>query len=120
MKEMKQIFGDQPREVRRGIAPQALKRERSTSCSRSIQPRVHANIRAALVLVLQGLLRGAEIALDEGKVVNFDQTLTRADVRVCTKEQLVVLMRPCKNMHHLSGKTVPLAIGAGGKFIDAV
>ena len=33
---------------------------------------------------------------------------------------LVVMMRPCKNMRHLSGKTVPLAIGAGGSFIDAV
>ena len=30
------------------------------------------------------------------------------------------MMRPCKNMRHLNGKTVPLAVGAGGNFIDAV
>ena len=30
------------------------------------------------------------------------------------------MMRPSKNMRHLSGKTVPLAIGAGGEFNDAV
>ena len=30
------------------------------------------------------------------------------------------MMHPCKNMHHLSGKTCPLVIGAGGDFIDAV
>ena len=37
-----------------------------------------------------------------------------------TTERLVVMMRPCKNMHHLTGKTVPLIIGAGGVLIDAV
>ena len=31
-----------------------------------------------------------------------------------TDDRLVVMMRPCKNMQHLSGKTVPLIIGAGG------
>ena len=35
-------------------------------------------------------------------------------------DRLVVMMRPCKNMQHLSGKTVPLIIGAGGGFVDAV
>ena len=30
------------------------------------------------------------------------------------------MMFPYKNMRHLSGKTVPLVIGAGGAFIDAV
>lgn len=81
---------------------------------------VHANIRAALALALQGLLRGAEFAVDEGKAVDFRRHLTRKDVRVLTQDKLVVMMLPCKNMRHLSGKTVPLAIGAGGIFIDAV
>ena len=30
------------------------------------------------------------------------------------------MMHPCKNMHHLSGKTVPLVLGAGGKYLDPV
>ena len=37
-----------------------------------------------------------------------------------TKSQLVLMMLPCKNMKYLNGKMVPLAIGAGGEFIDAV
>ena len=80
----------------------------------------HANIRAALSLALQGLLRGKEFTVDEGKRLNSARNLTRADVRVLTESQLVVMMLPCKNMRHLNGKTVPLAIGAGGEFIDAV
>jgi hypothetical protein len=31
-----------------------------------------------------------------------------------------MMMHPCKNMHHLSGKTCPLVIGAGGEYIDSV
>ena len=37
-----------------------------------------------------------------------------------TDDQLILMMLPCKNMKHLKGKTVPLVIGGGGKFIDAV
>jgi hypothetical protein len=118
VKGLKRIFGEQPREVRRGIAPQALRKAFDKMLDPSIP--LHANIRAALALALQGLLRGAEFALDEGKQVSFDLTLSRADVRVCTDKMMVIMMRPCKNMRHLSGKTVPLAIGAGGTFIDAV
>ena len=34
--------------------------------------------------------------------------------------QLIFMMHPCKNMHHLTGKTVPLVIGAGGTHVCAV
>jgi hypothetical protein len=67
---------------------------------------------------LQGLLRGAEFAVDGAFSPRTD--MTRADLRSLTAERLVVMMRPCKNMQHLTGKTVPLIIGAGGTFIDAV
>ena len=78
----------------------------------------HANIRAALALALQGLLRGAEFTVDGAFDTGRD--LTRADIASITPARLVVMMRPCKNMHHLRGKTVPLIIGARGDFIDAV
>jgi hypothetical protein len=29
-------------------------------------------------------------------------------------------MAPCKNMRHISGRTCPLVLGAGGEFVDAV
>ena len=64
VKGLKRIIGDQPREVRRGIAPQALRK----AFDRVLDPAnpAHANIRAALALALQGLLRGAEFTLEEG------------------------------------------------------
>ena len=65
------------------------------------------------------MLRGAEFAMD-GKRWNAQLDMTRADIAVLTRERLVVMMRPCKNMQTLTGKTVPLVIGAGGEFVDAV
>ena len=118
LKGLRRILGDTPQAIRRGIAPQML-RKAFDLCLDPAVP-AHANIRAALALALQGLLRGSEFAVDEGKVFNPKRHLTRADVRVLTDSQLVVMMLPCKNMRHLNGKTVPLAVGAGGEFVDAV
>ena len=80
----------------------------------------HANIRAALATALQGLLRSAEYACDAGVKWNPLKHLSRADVTECSEERLVLMMLPCKNMRHLTGKTVPLVIGASGQLIDAV
>eukprot|EP00966_Prymnesium_polylepis_P037558 871992-Prymnesium_polylepis.1 len=59
---LKGVIGEQGRAVRRGIAPQALRR----AMDLCLDPRdvEHANIRAALALALQGLLRGAEFTVD--------------------------------------------------------
>ena len=116
LKGLRRVVGEGGRAVRRGIAPQALRRAMDLCLDPSDIE--HANIRAALTLALQGLLRGAEYTVDG----RFDmrRDLTRADIVSLSEDRLVVMMRPCKNMHHLSGKTVPLIIGAGGSFIDAV
>lgn len=116
LKGLKKTIGEAGRLVRRGMAPQALRR----AMDLVLDPRdvEHANIRAALALGLQGLLRGAEFTT-EGRL-DAGRDLTRADVVSLTNERLVVMMRPCKNMHHLRGKTVPLIIGAGGEYVDAV
>lgn len=75
----------------------------------------HANIRAALATAFQGLLRSAEFCGTKGPLM-----LTRGDIVQLSDEQMVIMMHPCKNMHHLGGKTCPLVIGAGGEYIDAV
>ena len=80
----------------------------------------HANLRAALAVAFQGLLRSEEFAIDAAAVWKAADRLTRADLSELTVARLVMMMHPCKNMHHLKGKTVPLVIGAGGQFIDAV
>ena len=116
LKGIRRLHGERPRAVRRGIAPQLLKQ----AMDKCLNPTniEHANIRAALSLALQGLLRGAEFACDGAwSAVN---GLTRADLVSLTPERLVLMMHPCKNMQHLAGKTVPLIVGAGGHFVDAV
>ena len=119
LKGLRRAFGEAPRAVRRGIAPQALRRAMDLLMPDRSNP-THANIRAALAVALQGLLRSAEFACDPGTKWNGLRNLSRADIAQCTPERLVLMMLPCKNMRHLSGKTCPLIIGAGGEFIDAV
>ena len=118
LKGLRRQFGAKPRPIRRGISPRALR----LAMDMCLDPEVpaHANIRAALALALQGLLRSAEFALDAGKRWKPAERLTRADVQRCDARMLVLMMHPCKNMHHLAGKTCPLVIGAGGEHIDAV
>ena len=116
LKGLRRIHGEAGRAVRRGFAPQDLRK----AMDLCLDPNNidHANIRAALSLAFQGLLRGAEFCSEKKFSAKTD--MARIDFRSLTTERLVVMMRPCKNMHHLTGKTVPLIIGAGGVLIDAV
>jgi len=118
LKGLRRVLGEAPRAIRRGIAPQALGRAMDIT----LDPRIpsHANIRAALAVALQGLLRSAEFACDPGVTFQPPKHLTRADIKECSAERLVMMMLPCKNMRHLNGKTCPLVIGAGGMYVDAV
>lgn len=101
-----------PPKVRRGISPEQLRK----GFDRCLDPNnpLHANIRAAMALALQGLMRSAEYCGARSK-----ETLLREDLTL-SHELLKVMMHPCKNMRHISGKTCPLIIGSGGQFIDAV
>jgi len=118
LKGLRRVMGEAPRAVRRGIAPQALRRAMDLLLVPSIP--AHANIRAALAVALQGLLRSAEYACDAGVKFQSSKHLTRADITECSESRLVIMMLPCKNMRHLTGKTCPLVIGAGGQYVDAV
>jgi hypothetical protein len=60
LKGLRREFGDAPSKIRRGIAPQALRRAMDLCLSK--EDAAHANIRAALALALQGLLRSAEFS----------------------------------------------------------
>ena len=113
LKGLRRVIGDAPRQIRRGIAPQALKKAFDLVLDPN-DPQ-HANIRAALATALQGLLRSAEFCSE-----TIRGALLREDIAQINGSQMVVMMHPCKNMHHLSGKTCPLVIGAGGQHIDAV
>ena len=103
----------EPKPIRRGIAPKQLG-EAFKRCLNPADP-LHANVRAASSVALQGLLRSAEYC---GK--RSSETLLRGDIKTLTDDQLVIMMHPCKSMRHISGKTCPLVLGAGGKYVDAV
>ena len=85
-----------------------------------LDPKVpaHANLRAALASALLGLLRSAEYTSKSGVVDKF--TLMRSDLAELSTKSMVIMMHPCKNMHHVGGKSCPLVLGAGGEYVDAV
>lgn len=103
----------QPKAIRRGISPEQLGRAHR-QCLNPSSP-LHANLRAATSVALQGLLRSAEYCGAQSA-----ETLTRGDIRTLDDQQLTIMMHPCKNMRHIAGKTCPLVIGAGGTHVDAV
>ena len=116
LKGLRRKLGDQgrTRPQRRAISPKQLR----AALDRFYDPAVplHANIRAALACAYAGLLRSAEYCGVRGKL-----TLLRSDVvHFDPQRDMVVMMHPCKNMHHLEGKTCPLLLGAGGTYIDPV
>ena len=116
LKGLRRIVGETPRELRRAVMPQALKRGMDLLLDPS-DP-VHANIRAALASALQGLMRSAEYTSTTGEADNL--TIMRSDLVQLNHERMVVMMHPCKNMKHVGGKTCPLVIGGGGEYVDAV
>ena len=117
LKGLRRVIGEAPKKLRRGVAPRALRR----AMDLLLDPNdpAHANLRAALATAFLGMLRASEFTTPNGKV-DEDHTLMVSDLVDLTDARMVLMMAPCKNMHHLKGKTCPLVIGAGGDFIDAV
>ena len=114
LKGLRRIVGEEPRAIRRGIAPQMLKK----SMDMLLDPESpkDANIRAALAVALQGLLRSKEYCgFDKPELV-----VLRSDLTELNDERCIIMMHPCKNMNHVGGKTCPIVIGAGGKYVDSV
>ena len=118
LKGLRRVFGDPEVKIRRGFAPQALRRAMDLLLDPGYPP--HANIRAAIATAFQGLLRSAEFCIKDSAKFNPVMHLTRHDIRELDGEKVIIMMTPCKNMKHLGGKTSPLVIGSGGEFLDAV
>ena len=118
LKGLRRAMGDTPRAIRRGIAPQALKKAMDLLLDPSNAS--HANVRAALATALQGLLRSQEFAVSSGSQRGDTSVPMRADLVELNQRRMVIMIDPCKNMRQLSGKTSPLVIGAGGEHVDAV
>ena len=113
LKGLRRLHGGSTRPVRKGFAPQLLRR----AMDRVLDPSnpLHANVRAALSTAVQGLLRSAEFCGDQGK-----DTLRRADLIELSEQDMRIMIHQCKNTSRLTGKSHELLIGAGGGYIDAV
>ena len=118
LKGLRRVFGDPEVKLRRGFAPQALRRAMDLLLDPA-NP-THANYRAAISIAFQGLLRSAEFCNKDGLKFNPRMHLVRSDIKELTLELAIIMMTPCKNMKQLGGKTSPLVIGGGGTYIDAV
>ena len=85
---------------------------------------LHANLRACLATMMQGLMRGCEAvrsAKRSRRQGNAEKDLTRADLVVAEDDsRLTVMMAPAKNEDTLGAKNTPVTIGAGGVLGDAV
>ena len=116
VKGLRRLRGDPGRRVRQGVSPDVLRQQ----MDKLLDPATMdgANMRAALSLGFQGLLRGAEFTVRQRKWDPM-KDMSRADVAELSDERAVIMMLPCKNMQHMNGKTVPLVVGGGGAFIDA-
>ena len=115
VKGLKKLRDGPPRQLRRGISPEQLRRGMDIIFPPTSPE--NANIRAMLATMMQGLMRGREVGRDGAWDSSTD--LARGDLATLTEERFAFFMRPAKNMKHRRGKTVPIVIGGGGAFIDA-
>jgi hypothetical protein len=115
-----------PRKPRRPMRTQVLAAALRKALSGGTRDEVNA--RAAMTTAFCGLLRAAEMALQDGEVFNPKRNLTRADVLFCQDgvwrryaelragrpvTAARVLMRPCKKLKYRPGKTVPVMLYDG-------
>ena len=110
--------GRPPKKLRKALTPEKLRIAMNLVLDAS-NP-VHANVRAALTCMLQGLLRAGEACFN-GKRQRWQsgKELTRGDVTFFAGG-MQLLIAPEKNEHTLGAKVVPVTIGSGGFYVDAV
>lgn len=113
LKGLRRLHGGSTRPVRKGFAPQLLRRAMDAILDPA-DP-LQANVRTALATALQGLLRSAEFCGEHGR-----DTLRRSDIVALNKHEMRIMVHQCKNTNRLTGKSHELLIGAGGEYIDAV
>lgn len=123
-KGMRRHIGQAPKAVRYGVRTQhlaqALHAYHSVDVLRPSKLRSDEldslNWVAALSAAFCGLMRGGEIAVEDGSAWSAVFNLSRADVKFGSDEIgdfVVIMMRPLKNGRHLRGKNVPIVLRPG-------
>ena len=118
LKGLRRKHGDPARKLRRGVSARMLRKGMDILFPRA-DPE-SANMRAALALAFQGLLRSAEFSTGKGKRWVAQFGLARGDIQELNGERIRLLMWAAKSAEHIGGKSCPLAIGAGATYVDAV
>lgn len=121
LKGLTRKHGTAPRKLRRGINAKLLREAMDLLYPRD-DPAA-ANMRAALSVAFQALLRSQEFAYKPSsskKKWDAQFGLARADIKELNEQRLRLMIWAAKNTEHIGGKSCPVVIGAGGKYIDSV
>ena len=115
------VGGKPQRKLRKALTPQNLCVAMEKRLQKSSP--THANVRAALTTMVQGLLRGGEAGISDKTAKQWTPKthVTRADVYF-TADAMHLTIAPLKNEHYLGAKACPVIIGRqlkGGAYIDA-
>ena len=117
-KGLHRLRGGKPaKKLRKALTPEKLRRAFDQLLDRD-NP-LHANVRAALATMLQGLLRGGEVALGGRRRRWNPESELRADVAFFLGGMQLITAQE-KDEGTLGAKTTPVIIGAGGRLVDAV
>ena len=114
--------GKPARKLRRALTPQQL----AAAFLKQLDPRnpLHANVRAALATMLQGLLRGGEAGVSDKAAGKWSPQshITRADVTF-TDEAMRLVIAPLKSEQYMGSKSCPVVIGraepGSAAYVDA-
>ena len=121
IKGMRKEVGDGPALRRWGVRTQDLGSSMNAQLNGGTA--VEQNWRAALTVGFCGLLRGGELALQDGEQFDPARHLTRGDVRFFSEDGVRfagVMIRPLKTTAGAAGRRVEVILRGGGSLFDPV
>lgn len=121
IKGLRKEVGDGPALRRWGVRTQDLGRALSEQLNGGTAS--EQNWRAALTVGFCGLLRGGELALQDGEEFSPLKHLTRGDVRFFSEDGIRfagVMVRPLKTIEGAAGNRVEVILRSGGTLFDPV
>ena len=120
-KGLRREVGPEPKRARFGVRTQDLQQALARGLGGGSP--LEANWRALLATAFCALMRGGEVALQDGEAFDATRHLTRADVSFFREAGVLharLRMRVLKSERDASGKYVTVTLAAGGTLVDPV
>ena len=118
LKGMRRELGEQPPRERWGVRTQQLQQALDLALPAGSNKEAQA-VRALTTTAFCGLLRGCEVGNTDPS-----KSLKRSDLRFSTlpdgRELACLMVHQAKNAQQLTGKTTPVFLVSGGKYLDPV